>query len=484
MQNWSFSEVGDCLVCSEGNEWLQTGSNRLFVRPCYHTLFQDCQVAFEGNIQGIFLVGTPGIGKSAFLDFALCRFLQPGGNDEGDAERERERSVLYLSGPTDQAFVFHSTGVVEEHSIMAALRANIAKNVHVVLYDPHENADRTNDIHLKHFQRKRFIVAMSPDEKNCKKLRKDTRCRATRYMGTFSLSEAEALISSCYPDVSMDLLHNRYLEIGGIVRHLIRPLSPFGLDEAIVEFRETQTEALDDVVENPRRIDGGEVASGYKHLWSLYHLQPASPADGMPISYGYTIELCCNDVRFRIRDLLMKSTVQDLWSVYAGTRERHGTLRGIRYEAYAHKKILVEGINGTAISLTSTGEGVSTKKVSIPPRLNAIGLPSNDLGAPFKNAVRQARKCRAGGYLLPESSNFPVIDSLFTSVKVTYSLQMKAGRSKLLSGMPAASIHATAGGCLVFLVPDGSILGKKLAYVEGDGPSQWRQYRLVLKEPN
>ena len=36
------------------------------------------------------------------------------------------------------------------------------------------------------------------------------------------------------------------------------------------------------------------------------------------------------------------------------TKEKFGTLPVIRYEAYAHKKILVDGINGTARLLTKT----------------------------------------------------------------------------------------------------------------------------------
>ena len=121
--------------------------------------------------------------------------------------------------------------------------------------------------------------------------------------------------------------------------------------------------------------------------------------------------------------------------------------------------------------------------MTIPPGPTKVSLPSNDLlGTPFQNALNSARQLPAGGYLLPEKSNFPVIDSLFASSNATISLQMKAGRSKPLSGTPANSIYATAGGCLVFVVPVESIIRQKLAYSEGAGPSQLRHYRIVLKE--
>ena len=91
----------------------------------------------------------------------------------------------------------------------------------------------------------------------------------------------------------------------------------------------------------------------------MYHLQPALPRDVPlfdnvpPIEndsefYDYTIEPCCSDARVRIRDRLMEKEVNALWRLFQHTEERNVSLRGVRYEAYAHKKTLVEGINGIA----------------------------------------------------------------------------------------------------------------------------------------
>ena len=153
----------------------------------------------------------------------------------------------------------------------------------------------------------------------------------------------------------LDLLHTRYTAFGGIARSLIKLPLPGGRDGVIKTIEERQHQALVDISEKPSRIDGGELASGYKHLWSLYHLQPTFNADGTPNFYDYTIELCCDDARIRIRDILMRKSVTELWELYINTMARHGTLRGIRYEAYAHKKIQVDGLNGQATSLTTGG---------------------------------------------------------------------------------------------------------------------------------
>ena len=155
--------------------------------------------------------------------------------------------------------------------------------------------------------------------------------------------------------------------------------------------------------------------------------------------------------------------------VFINTMERHRSLRGIRYEAYAHKKILDQGLNGRAISLTLNGEGNATKTVVISGGLPTVSLANNDLGAPFQNAVRSALALDNGGYILPESSDFPVIDAMYVSSRERLSLQMKAGQSKPLSGTEANTIYSATGGCLVFIVPDESVIRKKLSYAGPDG---------------
>ena len=58
---------------------------------------------------------------------------------------------------------------------------------------------------------------------------------------------------------------------------------------------------------------------------------------------------------------------------------------------------------------------------------------------------------------------------------------MKAGRSNLLSG-DSSTIHDATRGHLVFVVPEESIIRKKLAYSEGAECLQLKQYRIVLKD--
>ena len=253
-------------------------------------------------------------------------------------------SVLFLSGVEQKARLFRINGETEEQTLgefrNTPLDQNsLANEADYVLFDPHEDASKTNEISHSMFRGKPFIVALSPDEANCKKLRKDTRARTLLYMGTLSLREALEMRSSCYQnDVTEQLVRSRYNQIGGIARVLAMPTSAHNYDSALQEVLEKQTKALQDIFKNPIRIDGGEVTAQFKHLWSVYHLQPASPRDDVPECYSYTIEPCCSDLRVQIRNKLMEKEVMDLWRLSKNTLERHENLREILYEAYAHKR--------------------------------------------------------------------------------------------------------------------------------------------------
>ena len=124
------------------------------------------------------------------------------------------------------------------------------------------------------------------------------------------------------------------------------------VDAAVATIQERQAKALDDLVDRRKRMDSLSVASDFKSLWSLYHLVPAPTKTDL----SYSIELCSPNGRNLVLHALLKKEVKELWDLFGSTdtKEKFGTLRGIRYEAYAHKKILVDGINGTARLLTKT----------------------------------------------------------------------------------------------------------------------------------
>ena len=238
------------------------------------------------------------------------------------------------------------------------------------------------------------------------------------------------------------------------------------------------------MIQNPLMIDSGELANDFKHLWTVFHIQPLVDENGNTNHREYSIEACHEDFLVKIRDHLMRMEVNVLWQIYACTMDRHGTLKGIRYEAYAHKKISVDGLSGRAMSLTSSARGQRSKRIEIPAGLEVMSLPSNDIQNPLEEAIRQARR-NNGAYLLPETSNFPIADSIYVSSRVSSScnLQMKAGRSKPLAAVAANQIYAATRAPLIFVVPDESVIRARLPFTGAvAGPRNWKQYRIILRE--
>jgi hypothetical protein len=209
-------------------------------------------------------------------------------------------------------------------------------------------------------------------------------------------------------------------------------------------------------------------------------MNPVTREDGTT-NYGkYTIRPCSEDARARIRDKLMEKSVSDLWTVFSETDDSLGALKEIRFEAYAHKKILVEGLTHLATRLTQNGLSTAPPiQVTIPALSTKVDLVNNDVGQALQTAVAHARASTTGGYLLPYFSNFPVVDSIFipSGDGEATQLQMKAGKSRPLSAdKSAAIVTATGSNRLLFIVPDLVTMTKQAA------GANLEQYRVVLNE--
>ena len=290
---------------------------------------------------------------------------------------------------------------------------------------------------------------------------------------------------ACYSKlVSEDLLSKRYREFGGIPRFLFHKVRERdGKEDVLLNpYRNQQTAALLDVAVEPQRADDGEIVKAYKGLWTLYHIHPLMNADGTTNYYEFTVAPCCADAHTRIRDALMQKEVKDLWHIYMNTRDEMGALRGIRYEAYAHKKIMADGLQADAVGLTASGLSTTTPvQISIPAGSSQFDLVNNGVDRYLVDAVTEGRKKKSGSYLLPHFPNYPVVDSIYVphGTAQPVLLQMKAGESRPLASDKATSIsHATGGSqALYFVTPDATTMTKKLA-----GADQLKQYRVILRE--
>lgn len=454
-----------CFVST--TDFIQTWKKELFVRDCYPKLYEESLRQFKHRKQAVFIVGTPGIGKSCFLDYLLVKYVS------------QKQKVLYLSGTQDKAYLFSEHGPVREAGLKAGLNDLKPDEFDVVLFDPHETATETNVVHRNHLRGKPVFVTMSPDPENCKRLRKDLKddLAIDLYMGTQPLKEAQKMREACYPELSAETVNKRHKRFGGVARFLYESeKGKLNVCPAAVALN--QEAALNDLVTNPLRIDALTVPAEFKSLWSLYHLQPLPLDNGETKWDECTVEICCDDAHTRIRDTLLKREVGELWNIFCSTRNTEGTLRGIRYEAYAHKKIMQSGLSGTAQSLIKAGIGKRTIEVEIPPGLEQVSVPTNDVGEHLSKLIEDHEV----GYLLPELSNFPVVDSMAIGGKVgnkkaVANLQMKAGRSDGLSNEAGNVMTTTKQDILIFIVPDKTVMRKALK-----GYPKMKQYRMIVNE--
>ena len=456
----------DVPTHSVWSEWPVSESKTIYVCECYSAIYDLCHQAWNAGCPLVLLRGTPGVGKSLFLDFALSRLVSDGKN------------VMVVCGPRGSAFLYTSSHdqPPEEISLQEAQINKRAGDVEYVLYDPQEDPKETQKFSLSFFCGKNVLIAVSPDPQNCSKIIKDAKIKAELYMGPTDLAESEAMGAACYgTSVSAQELQQRFEQIGGIPCLLFLAKSPLpveGYDDSVLrDSSDRQNFALNDLVENPSRIDSGSVASSFKSLWSLYHLVPDERFT------SYQIELCCDNGRRLLRQRLLTMDVRKLWNLYYNTDQRLGTLRGIRFEAYAHKKILVDGIDLIAKKLNQSGISKSSEiQVLIPPWSREFTLHDNDVNN--LQAQRTLVHQNGGGYMLPYLPNYPVIDSAFVSPSNScVLLQMKAGRSKTLSDKAIAVVGAL-GNTFVVVTPEENIVTKQLS----GAPAGMKQYVLVLQE--
>lgn len=203
------------------NVWMQTKLKTLFVRRCYNEIWNKVELHYfnvsetgevataEETLDGFVITGTPGVGKSCFLDFCLHKLLGLG------------KTVLYFYGKTKLARIYNSNGIIQNYSITDNREGALASEVDFILIDPPEGGDANFLGGETNLAGKKYILAISPDRNNCQSIRKGTSfCKL--YMGTCPKSEAEEMRLACYNRVTNERLALRYEEFGGIPRFLFK----------------------------------------------------------------------------------------------------------------------------------------------------------------------------------------------------------------------------------------------------------------------
>ena len=193
---------------------LHFGLKQIYVRDCYEHLYDLAKTEWSLD-QAVFVSGTPGVGKSFFLNYILLRLLG------------EEKKVLFIKMGTNEAKIYSNFDSDPPGMTLAeGLSPDVIDTVDFVLIDPPQEAGRSQELSLDHLRSKKFMITLSPDPENCKDLTKEAENDGWYYMGPTSLEEANPMHGRLYSSVPQRIFDDRFQLAGGIPRFLFKTWRP------------------------------------------------------------------------------------------------------------------------------------------------------------------------------------------------------------------------------------------------------------------
>ena len=165
----------------------ETECQKLYVRSCYVTLFQECEKVRAGG--GVFLLtGTPGTGKSGFGLYAVIQFLRKG--ELVWYKRNEEDSVVFVGSgraklELNKAFPEHTFEVRRVYTIPGTFESKLESITSIIrVHDPASN--KPVSLRGQYFE----IIVSSPNKTKLVEVEKSP-LTEKYYMPLWSLPELE-----------------------------------------------------------------------------------------------------------------------------------------------------------------------------------------------------------------------------------------------------------------------------------------------------
>ena len=381
----------------------------LFVRGCYAWFYDEAlKKRSEAGCPGVIYTGNPGIGKSAWLNYALVRFLQ----DDYVVVLERAQESDYL--------VFREGSCVRQKHSRPDLDDLPDKAVY--LYDP----DESNSCPLK--SNVFTIIASSPQEKHYKALKK---MGAGRYYFPCWLLEE---LQCARPEMDTSLLVDRWHKWGGIPRFVFSQEQQCELLEVDLQKAITglNLSLVFTYMKTPEISE--EDQKMISHILVQYRvLESEAPYQRVELDFA------SDWIGERIVETEARRDYQNLISHYEKVRrsEWQGAYSGHLWEHMCH-----------AIVPLGTKEGFRLEPLAQNKTQNRRIVKS---GLVVKKGKLEDMMTllEEGCYFQPTASNFPVIDAAVMAGKDVFGFQMTVGSShapkahealKLLNAIPAGKM--------------------------------------------
>jgi hypothetical protein len=407
------NEVSDGLFrVSELDADLSTSlviNNILYERPCYKELTDNIlshmesrlKVSLEGMARSVFLTGTPGIGKTAFLCYFITKL------------REQRWKVLFGSRSMGNKFLFWDKDGKEFR-----LKKETVEDEYLECRDIFFVWD---SIEMPTAFGPR-VLCSSPRDNIGNQFKKTARIL---YMPTWSWEEIDAVYERIYSKLngllSRNVIAARFFVLGGVPRLLFDNLNTLAcklIDIAIVN---TDQENLKQVASS----DGAKAADSVSHR--LIHRIIDASVDQDDFT-ECRIAFPSSYVSFEIMKQYSKNRRENALNFLEETSHVgiFGSLRGSIFEPFAHLYIQ-NGFEARARLLNADG---TSQEVS-------ISIPRREKSVVFGNYSEIAGdlelRSNEEKYFQPVSKTFECIDSWVVKDKETWAFQMTVGYTHKIS---------------------------------------------------
>ena len=314
----------DYLQLPEGVQFLTTKGKfgrRLLVRPFYPVIFDHWwERAREGtteagqDLTGDILIGTPGIGKSMFLLYALYRLAQMDWS-----------GAILLQDTAGEMALFEGDTLTLNQSVAKTALQNPST---VYLCDGSKKGD------LKSCDGPYFL-ASSPNLDAWKRVADKEQCRGPLVAPVCTLGEMLAFREVCFPKVSLEAALEVYAIGGGVPRILKR----LAADESYDVKQATKSSIGSiDIEACKTAIEYGQSKDG-KEAHSLFHL---SPCEDNPLSMTMrTVKFGTPFIEHAAVEHMLKVGRERVASFLINSESLPAfpTLRGALYEGFAIRRL-------------------------------------------------------------------------------------------------------------------------------------------------
>jgi hypothetical protein len=256
----------------------RAGKSKMFARPCYTKLLALVEKHWsEENTKHILLLGTPGTGKTYFLNYVAQVLL---------SEKERDFDIVIAFStfamwvsPTGE----YATEALEDGNIPLRFQQYLEIRETIVLFD----CTGSGHCQPPGMAKCKVLVTSSPEFSKYSHYQKQV-CQ-TLYMPLWNFEELELCRQECFPDIQAETLVKNFHLWGGVARYTIGDAAhnaAINLEEALGRMNFSGAE---DLVKRWQTLDVQGTAVSHR----LVHAQTS---DMYHISCQFASQYVCDKV--------------------------------------------------------------------------------------------------------------------------------------------------------------------------------------------